>query len=414
MSEEKKLIPELRFPEFKNDEEWIEVTYGDIGDFIGGGTPDTTKSKYWNGKIKWYTPAEIKEGRVGESKRTITEDGLKNSSAKLLPKGALLLTTRATIGDIAIAKFECATNQGFQSLVVNPTEVNAFWYYWIIRHKYELLKKASGSTFPEIGKNELVQIKALKPQRKEQQKIALCLSSLDEVISAHNQKLELLKEHKKGLMQNLFPKEGEKVPKFRFKEFEKDREWIEEKLGRLGEFLGGGTPSKLNSGYWQGDIPWISSSDINEDDIHNISISKYINEKAINESATKIIPVESILFVSRVGVGKLAINKMELCTSQDFINFNPKDVLNYFIAYYFLANKNLLQQLSQGTSIKGFSKNDLEEFKILLPKNSNEQQKIASCISYLDALINAQEEKLKQLKTHKKGLMQGLFPKIKE
>ena len=199
-------VPKYRFKEFENDGEWCETTLGDIGNFIGGGTPDTTKAEYWNGDIQWYTPTEVKEGKVGKSIRTITELGLKNSSAKLLPKGSLLLTTRATIGDIAIADFECTTNQGFQSLVVKETEINTFWFYWIIRHKNELIKKSSGSTFPEIGKTEITKINALKPNKPEQQKIASCLSSLDALITAQAEKIEQLKLHKKGLMQGLFPK----------------------------------------------------------------------------------------------------------------------------------------------------------------------------------------------------------------
>jgi type I restriction enzyme S subunit len=199
-------VPKYRFKEFENDGEWCETTLGDIGNFIGGGTPDTTKAEYWNGDIQWYTPTEVKEGKVGKSIRTITELGLKNSSAKLLPKGSLLLTTRATIGDIAIADFECTTNQGFQSLVVKETEINTFWFYWIIRHKNELIKKSSGSTFPEIGKTEITKINALKPNKPEQQKIASCLSSLDALITAQGEKIEQLKQHKKGLMQGMFPK----------------------------------------------------------------------------------------------------------------------------------------------------------------------------------------------------------------
>ncbi|MEI7585820.1 restriction endonuclease subunit S [Runella sp.] len=200
------------------------------------------------------------------------------------------------------------------------------------------------------------------------------------------------------------------IPAMRFPEFENEGEWEEKKLGELGEFLGGGTPSRLNSEYWIGNIPWISSSDINEDDIHSISISQYINEIAIIESATKIIPKGSILFVSRVGVGKLAINNTELCTSQDFTSFISTNVLNLFIAYYYSANKDALKSLSQGTSIKGFSKSDLEDSKIVYPNNPKEQQKIASCLSSLDEVIAAHSQKLEVLKDHKKGLMQNLFP----
>lgn len=203
---EGKNVPDLRFPEFQGTSVWEEKKLGEVGKFIGGGTPNTTNPEYWDGEILWYTPTEIKNGRLNSSNRKITEQGLKNSSAKLLPKGAILITTRATIGDVTISEKVCTTNQGFQSLVVKDSEVNSFWFYWIIQHKEELIKRASGSTFKEIGKNEIINIIAYSTKKQEQQKIADCLSSLDELIEATSRKVEILKEHKKGLMQQLFPK----------------------------------------------------------------------------------------------------------------------------------------------------------------------------------------------------------------
>ena len=200
------------------------------------------------------------------------------------------------------------------------------------------------------------------------------------------------------------------IPDLRFPEFVNDGEWEKKKLEELGDFLGGGTPSKSNPEYWIGEIPWISSSDICEDDIRSISITRFVNKNAINQSATKVIPKGSVLFVSRVGVGKLAINECDLCTSQDFTSFVSETVHNYFIGYYSLANKHLLQSMNQGTSIKGFSKSDLENFILPYPQKHQEQQKIASCLSSLDDLITAHSDKLKALKDHKKGLMQNLFP----
>ena len=201
-----KLIPKLRFPEFKNEGEWVEKKLGEVGEFIGGGTPDTTNEEFWNGEIQWYTPSEVKNGSLNSSIRTITEEGLKNSSAKLLPIGTILITTRAKIGDVAITYQECTTNQGFQSLVVKETECNEFWYYWLLNNKNELERRSSGSTFKEIGKNEIKGILTLSPKIQEQQKIASCLSSLDALIKAQAEKIELLQQHKKGLMQGLFPK----------------------------------------------------------------------------------------------------------------------------------------------------------------------------------------------------------------
>lgn len=203
--QEGETVPKWRFQEFKDSGEWEEKKLGEIGEFISGGTPDTSIQEYWNGEIPWFTPTEIKEKYIKKSIRTITQKGLQNSSAKLLPKGALLITTRATIGDVGIATEECCTNQGFQSLVVKETEENIFWYYWITQHKNELIRKASGSTFPEIKRSEIIKITAYRPQKAEQQKIASCLSSLDDVIQAQEQKIELLEQHKKGLLQGLFP-----------------------------------------------------------------------------------------------------------------------------------------------------------------------------------------------------------------
>ena len=197
------------------------------------------------------------------------------------------------------------------------------------------------------------------------------------------------------------------LPNLRFPEFQNS--WKIEKLGELGKFLGGGTPDKSVSEYWQGGIPWISSSDINDDDIHTISVTRFINEKSISGSATKIIPKGSVLFVSRVGTGKLAINNEDLCTSQDFTSFIPEKIYSYFLGYFFIANRSVLTSLDQGTSIKGFSKSDLAKFKLSFPQRA-EQQKIVDCLSSLDELITAQTQKLDTLKTHKKGLMQQLFP----
>lgn len=406
-----KLIPELRFPEFKDEGEWFECTIESIGDVVTGGTPSKEDADFWGGDFVWATAQDFKEKNIWNSVQKLTLKGKEKS--RVIPADSVLVTCIASIGLNAINKVECATNQQINSIICNYDNHFEFIYYSISQNNNRLKNLAGRTAIPIISKSVFEKFTIQKPKSpNEQQKIASCLSSLDEVIAAHSQKLELLKDHKKGLLQNLFSQDGVNVPKYRFKEFEKDGEWVEKKLGELGTFLGGGTPSRTNSEYWSGNIPWISSSDINDDDIHTISISQYINENSILESATKKIPIGSILFVSRVGVGKLAINKEELCTSQDFTSFIPTEILNYYVAYYFSANKNLLQALSQGTSIKGYSKSDLEDSKISYPKSPKEQQKIASCLSSLDALIKAQAEKIEQLKLHKKGLMQGLFPKI--
>ena len=161
-------VPKLRFPEFKNSGEWEVKRLGEVGEFFGGGTPSTNKVEYWEGDINWFTPTEIKNRYVTESIRKITKLGLDNSSAKLLPVGSILITSRATIGDCAIALAECSTNQGIQSLVVNKNYNNIFIYYWIYSNKNLFIKKSSGSTFSEINKSAIKSIKITIPTLPEQ------------------------------------------------------------------------------------------------------------------------------------------------------------------------------------------------------------------------------------------------------
>ena len=136
------------------ERDWEIKMLGEVGEIVGGGTPDTKKIEFWNGNetIQWFTPTEIKSNFVFKSKRTISKEGLKNSSAKLLPVGTVLFTSRATIGDVAITTEECATNQGFQSFVVNKNNNNLFLSNWLRFYKDNWLKLASGSTFLEISK----------------------------------------------------------------------------------------------------------------------------------------------------------------------------------------------------------------------------------------------------------------------
>ena len=199
---EKGNFPTLRFPEFEG--EWEKKTLGEVAKIIGGGTPDTTIEEYWNGGIQWFTPTEIKSNYVSKSERTITELGLSKSSAKLLPAGTILLTTRATIGEVALATEECTTNQGFQSLVVKNGVNRVFIANWIKQNKKELIKRANGSTFAEIGKSEIEKIPILLPTALEQNKIASFLSLLDERITTQNKIIEELESLIKGLTNRLF------------------------------------------------------------------------------------------------------------------------------------------------------------------------------------------------------------------
>ena len=186
-------------------EDWEVKSLGEVANIIGGGTPSTTVAEYWNGNIEWFTPTEITDSQkyVSNSLRTITVSGLHNSSAKLLPTGTILLTTRATIGIAAITKKEVCTNQGFQSLVVRNNCDNEFLYYVIPLLKEEMLSRASGSTFAEISSKKLSTIQFSFPPKEEQTAIANVLSSMDKEIETLNIKLEKYRNLKNAMMQQL-------------------------------------------------------------------------------------------------------------------------------------------------------------------------------------------------------------------
>lgn len=187
----------MRFPEFCG--EWETKSINDLADVIGGGTPDTTVKSYWDGEIQWFTPSEIGKNKfVDASLRTITEDGLNNSSAKLLPPNTILLSSRATIGECSLSLRECATNQGFQSLVSKKCNID-FLYYLIQTKKKDLIRKSCGSTFLEISANEVRKIQVSVPSDVEQQKIAELLSLIDKRIATQNKIIEKLESLIKGI-----------------------------------------------------------------------------------------------------------------------------------------------------------------------------------------------------------------------
>ena len=217
--EKQKNIPQLRFPEF--DGEWDKKMINDTCTIVGGGTPESGKDEFWNGNIQWFTPTEIKMDYVSKSERTITELGLKKSSARLLPKGTILLTSRATIGEVAIALNECTTNQGFQSLIVNKSYNSIFIFNWIKNNRNLFLRRANGSTFLEINKSEIGTIHIFTPTLSEQQKIASFFTAIDQKISQLKRKKSLLEQYKKGVMQKIFLQEirfrddnGQEFPKW--------------------------------------------------------------------------------------------------------------------------------------------------------------------------------------------------------
>ena len=199
----KRLLDELgkRF-----EGEWEEVNVGSFGKIYSGGTPSTSNKNYWDGNIDWITPTDItkQDSRyINSSLRKITQEGLENSSAKLVPAGSLLVCTRATIGEMAITSHEMCTNQGFKNIIPNKKTNIEFVYYLLTYNKHKLFSQASGSTFLELSKTSFENMKFKIPSLEEQQKIATVLTNADQEIELLEQQLADLHQEKKALMQVL-------------------------------------------------------------------------------------------------------------------------------------------------------------------------------------------------------------------
>lgn len=395
MPKEKKLIPELRFPEFANSAEWEVKSLEDVLDYERPDKYIVANTDYQNEGIPVLTAN--KSFILGHTKEDF---GIYNN----LPA---IIFDDFTV-DSKFVDFPFKVKSSAIKILTPKNSDN-------LRFIYELISqiKFDAKEHKRYYISEYQKLKLPFPNPQEQQKIASCLSSLDEVITAHSQKLELLKNHKKGLMQNLFPKENEKVPKLRFKEFE--GEWEKTTIDEIAKVSAGGTPESTNPEYWNGDIPWMNSGELNNKRIY--SVSNFITSKGLKESSTKLIPPKCVL-IGLAGQGKTrgtaAINYIELCTNQSIGSIHPnEDVFDSEFLYQRIDSMyEKLRYLSAGDGGRGgLNLQIIKEIEVLLPKKK-EQQKIASCLSALDELITAQAEKIEQLKQHKKGLMQGLFPSL--
>ncbi|PYD46582.1 restriction endonuclease subunit S [Novacetimonas pomaceti] len=198
------LTGKKRLPGFSG--EWKKVSLEKTGKIVSGGTPDTTVPAYWDGDVLWLTPTDVTSLRgkyVEDTKRKITQAGIKDSATTLLPAGSLLVCTRATIGYMAIAKKPITTNQGFKNIVFNKLFLPEFVYYFLCTQKHEMQRLASGSTFAEISKKDFCKIHISAPPLPEQKAIAVVLTTADEEITALESDLSRLRQEKKALMQQL-------------------------------------------------------------------------------------------------------------------------------------------------------------------------------------------------------------------
>ncbi|WJJ01256.1 restriction endonuclease subunit S [Helicobacter pylori] len=375
---------------------WQRVRLGDIAEIIGGGTPSTQVTSFWNGSINWFTPTEIGITKyVYKSQRTITPLGLKKSSAKLLPIGTILLTSRASIGDCAILKVVATTNQGFQSLIPLEKINNEFLYYLILTLKNKLLKLASGSTFLEVSPNKIKNLLIPLPPLNEQIAIADILSDVDHYLCSLDALILKKESVKKALSFELLSQRK------RLKGF--NQNWQRVRLGDIGKPCMCKRVMKHQTTRY-GEIPFYKIGTFGN------TADAFISKKLFLEYKTKYsFPKKGDILISASGtIGRAVIYDGKPAYFQDsnivWIDNDETLVKNDFLFY---AYSNVKWNTEHTTILRLYNDNFRNTLIPLPPLN--EQIAIADILSDVDHEIASLKNKKRQFDNIKKALNHDLM-----
>lgn len=416
------ILPNLRFPEFENDGEWKVVKLGDIAQFFKGkgiskaevsNTGTTPCIRY--GELYTYYKEVVRDIK---SYTNIPTDNLVLSKAN----DVIIPSSGETKEDISTAS--CIIEDGIAlggDINIIRSSANGIFlsYYLNNAKKNDIAKIAQGISIIHLYNEQLQNLSIAFPPLPEQQKIAAFLTSLDEQISAHTKKLEALKAHKKGLMQQLFPANGEKTPKLRLPEFKNEREWEEVRLGELGDTFPG-LSGKDKNDFGHGKAEYITYMNV----FSNPIAKKELNQNIEIDTKQHSVQYGDFFFTTssetpqEVGMSSVWLDNKDNVYLNSFCfgyrlnklhNFNLIFLSYFFRSYYF---RKKMVVLAQGISRYNISKIKVMELPLAFP-SLPEQQKIASFLTSIDEMIQAQNDKIRKLKTYKNGLMQQMFPQNK-
>jgi len=424
------LVPKLRFPEFNDDGEWRIEELGSVCD-VRDGTHDSPQF-YNTGKPLITSKNLLSNGVMDLDNVSFIseEDYEKINKRSKVNIGDIVFGMIGTIGNPVLVK-----DSGFAiknvALIKQKTDLlNSYLVHFLdsqyIIERFKTLHTGNTQKFIALG-----QIRKLSfplPKKQEQQKIADCLSSIDDLITAESKKLEFIKNHKKGLMQNLFPPEGKTIPNFRFPEFKGDGEWEKLTLSDVYSFKVTNSFSREKLNYENGLVKNIHYGDIHTKFSTLFDITKesvpFVNlSQEIANIKTDNYCIEGDIILADASEDMNDIGK-----SIEIVNLNNEKLLSGlhtllarqkknrlkvgFGGYLFKSQciRSQIQKEAQGAKVLGISATRLSNIKIIFPKKKQEQQKIANCLSSIDDLITAQIKKIDMLKKHKKGLMQQIFP----
>ncbi len=396
--------PVIRFKGYT--ETWEQRKLGDIADIVGGGTPSTSKEEYWDGEIDWYVPAEIADQiYVDSSTRKITEEGFENSSAKMLPVGTVLFTSRAGIGKMAILCKESCTNQGFQSIVPHENELDS---YFIFSRSEELKKYGetvgAGSTFVEVSGKQMAAMELMMPQTiEEQRQIGEYFKIIDHIITLHQRKYEQLKMIKKIMLKKLFPENGVFVPEIRFwghTETWEQRKFSEQykKVSEKNDLsFGSDKIISVANMYFREDASNSDESYMKTYNIMRLGDIAFEGNKSKNYAHGRFVE-------NTIGDGLV---------SHVFDVFRPIAKYDLLFWKYLINNEGIMGRIMSrctkaSTMMTNLVADDFLKESILVP-SLEEQHQIGKYLDEIDKFITLHQRKCEQLQKVKRYMLQNMF-----
>ena len=392
---------------------WEDYPLSEITKWSSGGTPSKSNKEYWNGDIPWISASSMRGHYYSDSDLKITELAV-SEKAKMADKDNILLLVRGSMLwnkiPVGITTRRVAFNQDVKCIspILSKLDID-FLLYWFLAKENQLMGMVTGTGIGagKLDTNDLQSLNVLLPPLPEQQKIAKILSTWDKAISTTECLIDNSSQQKKALMQQLLTGKKRLLDESgqRF-----EGEWEERAVSSLGKIYSGGTPSTSNTEYWDGDINWITPTDITKQDSRYINSSlRKITLEGLENSSAKLVPAGSLLICTRATIGAMAITSHEMCTNQGFKNIVPNSKTNIVFVYYLLTyNKHRMISKASGSTFLELSKTSFESMRFRMPP-LKEQQKIATVLTNADKEIELLKQQLANLQQEKKALMQVLL-----
>jgi type I restriction enzyme S subunit len=372
---------------------WVKLR--DVCDTTSGGTPSRDVLAYYGGDIPWVKSGELLDGLITDTEEKITKAAIASSSAKLFPAGTLLIALYgATVGRLGILGIEATTNQAVCGITPNEQLDRDFLFYYLLKQREKLIDSRTGGAQPNINQEIIRELDIPLPPLTEQKRIASLLARADRLRQLRRTAHDL----GDALLQSVFLEMfGDP--------YRNEKKWKKKNLGALAKWRSGGTPSRENPEYFQGDVPWLSSGELEQ--MYTYSSNEHISEYALKKSnATKIEIGSLLLGMYDTAALKSTINQVVCACNQAiaYAKFDESKINTVFVYWAIQVGKEDYRRLQRGVRQKNLNLSMIQEISIPVPPLSL-QEEFAGVVARVESLRGRMGESTRQVE----GLFESLL-----